>query len=63
MAPGEQYLLTDTALVAKLPDGTTRERELAVEDVPGVLDEVFGVGLTEEERAVVVDRLKEYGSM
>jgi N-hydroxyarylamine O-acetyltransferase len=63
MAPGEQHLLTDTTLVAKHPDGTSRERELAVEDVPGVLDEVFGVGLTEEERAVVVDRLKEYGSM
>jgi hypothetical protein len=30
MAPGEQHLLTDTALVAKLPDGTSRERELAV---------------------------------
>ncbi|WP_304453974.1 arylamine N-acetyltransferase [Nocardiopsis sp. YSL2] len=63
MAPHAQSLLTNTALVTKHPDGTHEEREIAIEDVPDVLDGVFGIGLTEQERGVVVDRLKDFTSM
>ena len=63
MAPDEQHRLMDTTLTTTRPDGTAQEREIGIEDVPGVLDEVFGIGLTEQERDTVVERLKDYSSM
>ncbi|KOX24147.1 arylamine N-acetyltransferase [Nocardiopsis sp. NRRL B-16309] len=62
-APGEQHVLTDTTLVTTRSDGTSEEREIGIGDVPDVLEEVFGIGLTARERGVVVERLKDYADM
>lgn len=61
--PGEQQRLVNTTLTTTHPDGAAHEREIGIGDVPDVLDEVFGIGLTEQERGVVVDRLKDFTEM
>ncbi|NYH54101.1 arylamine N-acetyltransferase [Nocardiopsis arvandica] len=61
--PGLQHRLTDTTLTVSAPDGTSEEREVPVEEVGRLLEEVFGIVLDQEERAVVEERLREFTGM
>ncbi|WDZ92338.1 arylamine N-acetyltransferase [Nocardiopsis sp. HUAS JQ3] len=63
IGPGAQHTLTDTTLTTAAPDGTRTEREVPVEEVGRVLREVFGIGLDQDERAVVEKRLREFTAM
>ncbi|WP_121186762.1 arylamine N-acetyltransferase [Nocardiopsis sp. Huas11] len=63
MAPDVQRRLMDTTLTTTRPDGAREEREIGIEDVPDVLEEVFGIGLNERERGLVVDSLKADGTV
>ncbi|MEV2275195.1 arylamine N-acetyltransferase [Nocardiopsis sp. NPDC049922] len=60
VAPGVQHVLVDTKLTTTAPDGSVAEREMPVDEVVDVLDEVFGIGLDVRERAVVEERLREF---
>ncbi len=53
----------DTTLITTTPDGTRTEREVPVGEVGQVLQEVFGIGLDQAERAVVESRLREFTGM
>lgn len=63
IGPGAQHMLMNTTLTTTAPDGTQEEREVPVEEVGRVLQEVFGIGLDQEERAVVEKRLREFTDM
>jgi N-hydroxyarylamine O-acetyltransferase len=63
IGPGAHHMLMDTTLTTAAPDGTREEREVPVEEVGRVLHEVFGIGLDQEERAVVEKRLLEFTGM
>lgn len=63
IGPGAQHMLMDTTLTTAAPDGTRTEREVPVEEVGQVLQEVFGIGLDQDERAVVEKRLREFTGM
>ncbi|MEV6821544.1 arylamine N-acetyltransferase [Nocardiopsis dassonvillei] len=63
IGPGTQHTLMDTTLTTATPDGARTEREVPVEEVGQVLREVFGIGLDQDERAVVEKRLREFTGM
>ncbi|MFI6574954.1 arylamine N-acetyltransferase [Nocardiopsis sp. NPDC050513] len=60
IAPGVQHVLVDTRLTTTTADGSVVDREVPVEEAADVLDEVFGIGLDAQERAVVEERLREF---
>ncbi|MFL1426619.1 MULTISPECIES: arylamine N-acetyltransferase family protein [unclassified Nocardiopsis] len=63
IGPGTQYKLMNTTLFTAHPDGTGGQDEIPARDVPRVLEEVFGIGLDEREREIVVGRVSEFINM
>ncbi|MFD6100268.1 arylamine N-acetyltransferase [Nocardiopsis flavescens] len=63
IGPGVRHRLADATLVTDRTDGTAERRELAAEEVPGVLDGVFGIGLDAREQEIVVRRVSAFLNM
>jgi N-hydroxyarylamine O-acetyltransferase len=55
----ERLTLRNTELTIARPDGAETRRELHIADVPPILEETFGIGLSEAEISTLVATLKQ----